>query len=123
MTILDEIIAKSKEIFNELRYSIPRLPYTDADYTRNLWIIAMKRAIREVLRERKPYAKPYMLTSLASLINACIMRLYSCPSLKSYYDTKIEDLFNIAKYGIPHVNNLAVYGMGSEQKLLTYGLG
>jgi len=99
MTILDEIIAKGKEIFNELRYSIPRLPYTDADYTRNLWIIAMKRAIREVLREHKPYAKPYMLASLAPLINACIMRLYSCPSLKSYCSTKIEDLFNMAKYG------------------------
>jgi len=99
MTLLDEIIEKGKEIFNELCYSIPRLPYTDADYTRNLWIIAMKRAIREVLREHKPYAKPYLLTSLSSLISACIMRLYSCPNLKEYYDSKIEELYNMAKYG------------------------
>ncbi|RLE61982.1 MAG: hypothetical protein DRJ47_11395, partial [Thermoprotei archaeon] len=123
MTILDEVIAKSKEIFNELRYSIPRLPYTDADYTRNLWIIAMKRAIREVLREHKPYKNPYLLTSLSLLISACIMRLYSCPSLKSYYDMKIDDLYDIAKYGITYANNLAIYGMGLKQKLLTYGMG
>jgi len=100
MTLLDEIIQKGKQIFNELRYTLPRLPYTDADYTRNLWVLAMKRAIREVLRERKPYANRYLLTSLSAKLNECIMRLYQFPELKSYYDGIIEDLYNKAKYGV-----------------------
>jgi len=100
MTLLDEIIQKGKEIFNQLRYTLPRLPYADADYTRNLWILSMKRAIREVLREHEPYANRYLLTTLSAKLSECIMRLYQFPEMKSYYDSIIEDLYNMAKYGV-----------------------
>jgi len=99
MSLLDEVIAKGLEWFNKFRYSLPRLPYADADFTRNLWIISMKKGIREVIKAHEPYAQPYRKTELAAMLSKAIMKLYSFPQLKSYYDSLIDSLYNEIKYG------------------------
>jgi len=99
MSLLDEVIQKGLEWFNRWRYSIPRLPYADADYTRNLWIISMKKGIREVIKAHEPYAQPYRKTELVAMLNKAIIKLYSFPQLKSYYDSLIDSLYNEIKYG------------------------
>jgi len=98
MTILSEVIQKGLEWFNKWKYSIPRLPYTDADYTRNLWIISMKKAIRWVIKAHEPYANRYRLTELSALLSKAIMQLYNCPQLKDYYDDLCTEIFNKIKY-------------------------
>ena len=121
MSLLDEVIAKGLEWFNRWRYSIPRLPYADADFTRNLWIISMKKGIREVIKAHKPYTNPKLITDLSAMLNKAIMKLYSFPELKSYYDMKIDTEYTIAKYGYYKPVTVA-YGMGSRQRLLTMGM-
>ena len=100
MSLLDEVIAKGLEWFNKFRYSLPRLPYADADFTRNLWIISMKKGIREVIKAHEPYAYPNRKTELVAMLNKAIMKLYSYPELKSYYSDLIEELYNEIKYGV-----------------------
>jgi len=123
MSLLDEVIAKGLEWFNKFRYSLPRLPYADADFTRNLWIISMKKGIREVIKAHEPYANPRLLTTLVAVLNKCIAKLYGNPQLYDYCKKIVEEVYNQAKYGVFVGVTLTIYGLTSRGLLLTMGMG
>jgi len=92
MSYIDELIKKGLEWFNKFRYSLPRLPYADADFTRNLWIISMKKAIREFIRKYAKHVNKYDRTIIAQVLNKAIMKLYSFPELKDRFEKIITEL-------------------------------
>ena len=99
--ILDEVLAKLAEIKSTFGYDFKWLNiYGEADFRRNEFIWAARKAIREVIREHEPYAIPSLKTTLAAMLSRAVMRLWLYPSQKDSLAQQIEDVYNYAKYGV-----------------------
>jgi len=100
MTFLEQVFNKLNEmstIYNHV-FNISS-PYPQTDTWRNRWLFLVKKAIREAIRDNKPYTKPSYLTTLSALTSQAIMKLRKYPQLFDYYNEKIENEFQLAKYG------------------------
>jgi len=100
MTILAEVIAYAKELMetNTIIDSVScHIPI--ADYYRNKFTIFARHAIRHVLNKHKPYAKWRELPYLSALIMSAIMSIINKPELYSYWENRVEQVFNEIKYG------------------------
>lgn len=100
MTFLRDVMNKLQElanVYNHVFYISS--PYPQTDTFRIRWLFLVKKAIREVIRENKPYAKPNHLTVVVALTSSAIMKLRKYPGLFTYFEEKIENEFNLAKNG------------------------
>jgi len=94
MTLLGEILDIAKDLMKKdkiLRHN--NTPRPNADFIRNHFIIACRRAIKHALRKydiKKRHEIPY----LNAMINKAIMSVIHYPQLRKYWEEKIENLLN-----------------------------
>ena len=94
MTLLNDILTIAKQLMKEdkiLRHN--NTPRPNADFIRNHFIIACRRAIKHALRKydiKKRHEIPY----LNAMINKAIMSVIHYPQLRKYWEEKIENLLN-----------------------------
>jgi len=99
MAFLDEIIERAKQLKAASGWRLDNIDiYHSANYRTFEFVYWCKKALRELIRENKPYALPYGETYLAAQCTAAIMRIAAKPEVTDYYRTKVENAYKFAKY-------------------------
>ena len=92
MTLLNDILTIAKQLMKEdkiIRHN--NTPRPNADFIRNHFIIACRRAIRIALK-RYEIKKRHEIPYLNAMINKAIMSVIHYPQLREYWENKIESI-------------------------------
>jgi len=68
--------------------------YGIADFRRNEFVLYGKKAIREFIRSHANELDKAKRQLVAQLLNKAVMTLYSYPELKSYFESRLEELMS-----------------------------
>ena len=99
MSFLGDIVQRAKELKAASGWKIDNIDlYGNANFRTLEFVFWCRKALRELIRENKPYALPYGETYLSAQCMAAIMRIAAKPEVFSYYEQKVENAFMFAKY-------------------------
>jgi len=87
-----QLIAQMKAKFS-YDMSIANL-YGIADFRRNEFVIYGKKAVREFIRLHKDELDKNKRQLTAQLLSKAVMTLYSYPELRSYFESRLEELMS-----------------------------
>ena len=95
MSYFDEFLQLIAQMRATFRYDMNVLNlYGIADFRRNEFVIYGKKAVREFIRLHKNELDKNKRQLTAQLLSKAVMTLYSYPELRSYFESRLEELMS-----------------------------
>ncbi|MCD6131546.1 MAG: hypothetical protein J7J61_05535 [Candidatus Hydrothermae bacterium] len=95
MSYFDEFLQLIAQMRAKFRYDMNVANfYGIADFRRNEFVIYGKKAIREFIRSHANELDRNKRMLVSQLLNKAVMTLYNYPELKSYFESRLEELIS-----------------------------